>query len=360
MPMVAYGPLFLYSIGLSNTAVGLFLAAASLLSIFLQPAIASLVDRQVLTLRKVILLHVLLLFALGLPLLLPLGLYKVPLHFGLLVVMVGLQPFINTLSIDANSSGYPVDFGIARGSASLIYGGVSLVVGAMLVRYDVKLLPLLTLIHLSLFALIFLSFPRTQSVMKEEEIPSRFSPTSNKSFLYMLLGTLFLFVNHGAMNNFLLRIVENVGGGAGELGIAIGISASVEMPMMYAFTSLRSRFGTLRLLQASALFFVIKSVVLYFAATPFLLYLNMAMQCLTFGLYFPSAVTFVQEILPYSLRARSQAMLVSTITLGGVIASVLGGLLLDLLGVPALLIASILFSALGFLFLLPLKEKRSR
>jgi PPP family 3-phenylpropionic acid transporter len=359
MPILAFGPMYLYSLGLSNISVGFFLAAASLVSIVLQPLMGSLIDRGVLTLRQAAFLHVGILFVLGVILNLPLATMKIAAHFLMLVLIMGLQPFVNTLSIDAVHTGIPLDFGIARGIASLMYGIVSLLLGRALGIYSTSLIPLVALSHLTVFAIVFWLFPNTVTADVADEPAPPISSGFHRSFLLMLLATFFLFVNHGALNNFLLRIVENVGGGSAEFGMALGISAVVELPIMASFTHLKNRFGTPTLLRISSTFFFIKAILLVFAVSPFYIYLNQLLQAFTFGLFFPTAVTYVQEILPFSLRARSQALLISTITFGGVVASLLGGAILDYLHVKALLISGVVFSALGFFCILLLKEKKS-
>lgn len=358
MPILAFGPMYLYSLGLSNTAVGFFFAAANLLSILLQPMTGSLIDKETLTLRQAVFSHAGLLFLLIGILYLPITSMKIGAHFLTLVLVICLQPMVNTLSIDALHSGITLDFGVARGTASLVYGISSLILGKLIGIFDTSIIPLMAFLSLSTFTFAFYLFPKTITSAENDNNSSSLSGL-NRPFFLMLLATFFLFINHCILNNFLLRIVENVGGGSTQFGIALGIAAAAELPIMASFTKLRNRFGTVALLRLSSMFFLVKSILLIFANTPALLYVNQLLQMLTFGLYFPAAVAYVQETLPFSLRARSQALLISTITLGCVIASLLGGAVLDALHVEALLVISAIFSTLGFISILFLKEKKS-
>ncbi len=73
----------------------------------------------------------------------------------------------------------------------------------------------------------------------------------------------------------------------------------------------------------------------------------MLLQMVGFGLAIPATVYYVDRMLPVAERARGQGMMTLTLTLGNVVAGLAGGVLLDLAGVPALLVAGTVAAVLG-------------
>ncbi len=53
--------------------------------------------------------------------------------------------------------------------------------------------------------------------------------------LCFLVGTVLLFMEHNMINIFLVRIIEGVGGSSENLGVAIAIAATLELPIMAYF-----------------------------------------------------------------------------------------------------------------------------
>ena len=84
-----------------------------------------------------------------------------------------------------------------------------------------------------------------------------------------------------------------------------------------------------------------QSVLMVFAAQFF--------QLLSFGLFLPAMVVFIDELMERGEAVKGQALYTIVITVSTVFASLTGGFLLDLGGSKALLLAASLVTAAGTL-----------
>ena len=89
-------------------------------------------------------------------------------------------------------------------------------------------------------------------------------------------------------------------------------------------------------------------------------YLVQVFEMTGYALYTLAAIYFVNESVAEAERVQGQAWFAMAITLGNVLASFVGGLLLDYAGVPALLAFATLTGGVGMLLLLALLRKGSR
>jgi PPP family 3-phenylpropionic acid transporter len=123
------------------------------------------------------------------------------------------------------------------------------------------------------------------------------------------------------------------------MGVALFLMASSELPTAFIFSRLKRRFGSARLLCMSMAMSAVKALAFLLAGSLPLLLLAQPIQMLSYGLFTPSAVFFVNESVPEADRVKGQSlMMVASNGLGGVLGSALAGRVLDLGGVNAMLI----------------------
>ena len=148
-------------------------------------------------------------------------------------------------------------------------------------------------------------------------------------FFLFLIGGLGLFFGHTLINNYMYQIAVSVGGDSQDLGGIQALSALLELPAMIFFEQLRKRFGCIRLLKFSAVFFLIKIGITLFAGSIPLLYGSMLCQALAFAVFIPGSVHFVNETMLPEDAVKGQAFVTGMITLANLLSSLCGGVLLD-------------------------------
>ncbi len=150
-------------------------------------------------------------------------------------------------------------------------------------------------------------------------------------------------MSHSLINSFNYQIAMAKGGGSGEMGNAMTISAVSELPTMFLFGYLLKKKSSVFWFRLSGLFFVLKSIgtflafniPTYYAAQPFQMFGLGADQraCVLLRERHHGAAGF---------GIKGQAYMAMTITAGNVMSSLFGGWLIDAAGAGAMLIRAFL------------------
>lgn len=164
----AFSSLYLLDLGLSNGAVGILIAVASLISVLLQPSVGSVIDKNPkVSTKQMLLIMAIIIAILGVLLITFSGVNIVfsTVVYGTSVMLLMLaQPFLNALGMDAINYGYPINFGVGRSMGSLGYALASAVFGRVSVMFGPRSVPVaFSLAFLVLCGLLFI-YP----VKKEE------------------------------------------------------------------------------------------------------------------------------------------------------------------------------------------------
>lgn len=355
-----FSSMYLLSKGYSNTQIGLIVAVAGLLSALLQPVIAGLSDSYPrITLRRLILVLSVFIILCTAALLLP-GLYFL-LHavfYGIiLAVLQILTPLVNAIGMECINRGISINYGLARGVGSVSYALISLVAGMIMERFPVgSAVPLLIILcYVLVFAAAwFFCFQHAGTSYADEDSQENDIKGEKASFFHtyrkffvLLAGISLIFVCHNMINNYLYQIMTFHHGGSREMGIASCIAATCELPTMIAFAWLIKKCTSGTLLKVSGVFFTIKALLTWLAVSAGGIYLAQSVQLLGFALYVPASVYYTNNLIRKSDRAKGQAFMAATNTVGSVFGSLLGGRLLDILGVPSMLLAATVISAVG-------------
>ena len=142
-------------------------------------------------------------------------------------------------------------------------------------------------------------------------------------FALMLAACALLQISRIPSITYMNHIVGKVGGTESAMGIALFISALVELPAMVIFTRLRRKLPLHWLLIGCSLFFVLRDVLFLLAGTTTVVYLACAMQAPSYAIFLPATVYYVTEEIDIANQVKGQA-LVYTATSG--IGSALGSL----------------------------------
>lgn len=350
--MFSFASAYLQAKGFSNGEIGLVLGCSYGISTLLQPSIASILQRMGVQPEKglcalyaaAVLLSALLLW-------LPLPGMGVALLFTLILSLYSaLQPLVNSLAQRWSDAGCPVDFSTARSAASLLFAGTIAGMGWLLGKVSAVFLPAFYLTIISLSACILLSVKLPGLTEQQANHSTIIGSAKNKfpaGFPLLLVGIGCLSLAHILIDNFMLQIMQSLGGGTENLGLALSIAAFVEVPAIWLYGKLRKRLSDQALLVFAAWAWAFKTFLIFLAKSPTAIYAAEILQFCSYAFYTPSIVCCVDSWFPPEGRLRGQSLVGSAYTLGCVLSAVLGGTLLDALGVSSTMLILVGISCAG-------------
>ena len=350
-PIASFAAVYLLSKAFSNQQIGWALALGNVFAILLQPAMGMLIDRFARFSPKTILcgLALLCLAMLGGLIFLEGGLlWMMALYVGILALFFTMQPLVNALVFEYINAGHDVSFGMTRAMGSISFAVLSSLLGLWVTRFSTDILPIVCAILFFILFLIVLSFP---ALSQKEMPPSHPAAPADQPaakppvgflrkyerFIPFLIAIVCLFIFHTVINNFLAQIMTSLGGRNTDIGVSLTIAALCELPALLGFSFLISKFSTRSLLKISGLFYALRSFIYLLAASVWMINLGQVFQALSFAVFIPASVYYVNEIMREKDRVKGQTLITGAITLGNFIGSVIGGWLLDFSGVPLLL-----------------------
>lgn len=370
--LAGYAAVYLQDRGLSNTLIGVTVGGAACLSMVIQPLAAQVVESiSGLTVKKVIqALIVMMAVMFGVLTVIPVPVAGVViLYMGMNTLNYCMPPMLSAMGMEFINRGYYLNFGLSRGLGSISYAVCAAVLGIVIDRFFPGVLGY---IYVVLAILLFLAVSAMKDLEAEEptfqqEIVEREKKPEesiwktvckNKTFLCLMIGFCLANMNNAAIATYTVNIIKNLGGSDTVLGFANFVSAASEMPVMLLFGYFMKKGNCIRLLKVSAVFFLIKPLVLVFANALLLVILGLGLQGLSFGLFTPAAVYYVNSTLIPEQRVKGQAIF-STITAGAATCggNVLGGWLQDAFGLQTMLWVCAAMALVGVLFVIGLSEK---
>ena len=383
----AFASAYLLPKGYTNAEIGMILAVGSVLAIFLQPIMADIADRS----KKLSLLGVTQLSA-GLLIVLEATLFAMAhksLALWVVFVMIiawltALQPLFNSLAFHLEESGVHIHFGVCRGMGSLGFALLTAVLGTFVEMWGANILPAvgeLTLAGLLVTIIIVkrefegcvkmkaqarsvgvdtdaagdaevpLPLP-LDSVDKQEEINLWRFIHDNKLFLILNIGVIGLYFSNAVLNNFMLQIVNAVGGTSEDMGRVLAVMAFMEMPALFFFDKVKVRFSCQTLLKVAAVGFTLRVGLIFLAKSMTVIYLAHIFQTLGFALFLPAMVVFIGDVMRRGEAVKGQAFFTAMTTVAAMISSVLGGIMLDVRDAHFMLLVSTLVTAAGALVII--------
>ncbi len=354
---------YLIGKGYSNSEIGIILAAAGGVSVFLQPILADISDRAVkLSSIGVAGISTALMLILNLALFIftkkSTALWTV--YVLLMAWNLALQPLFNSLQRKLSESGAKINFGICRAAGSLGYSVFTAAVGFAVERQGTGFLPSAGVIVLSLLLILLAATKRTLERSKQKtagEAPSSDEASEkiglreffarNRAFVILNFFILLLFFQNSILNNFMFQIVDGVGGGTEDLGRILSFMAFVEIPALLFFDKISRRLSYRALLKLASVAFVLKIAIIYMAKSVAIIFAAHFFHIFSFGLFLPAIVAFVNQIMKKGELVKGQSLYTAAITVSNIFASVSGGLMLDGFGAGFMLLISVAATAAG-------------
>ena len=357
--IVSYASVYLQDRGYSNTRLGQILAIGYILGFLIPQVLASWIDRsEKITVYRCqwALLFSQVLIVLALRQLPGSGAVVSVLSIFLIGTEITLNPMNTEISADLELRLGHINYGAARGTGSVAFAPVSVLIGKLLEGVGTQVLDeiFFTFILLQAAALLLLCLSIRGSVSSgESDYRSRSSSSSfleffqeNRRFFGLLAGVSLLFFTHNLVNNYLINVVRSVNGDTSDMGLLSGFTAFMEIPMMFLYDRLLRRFSCEATVRFASSVFVLKALAIALAPGMGGLYCANTLQLLSFAMITPAMVEYVNRNIDHKDSAKGQALAFGMVTLGNILSSAIGGPLYDAFPVRiVLLIGSVV--ALG-------------
>ena len=270
------------------------------------------------------------------------------------ICITGIQPFLNTLAMEQIRDGHRLHFGLARGIGSVTYAAVAASAGFLYSKWGTSGL-LSVFIVLYLFEFVSVLFFTKTPILKSTDTPSTISGfhllKNHLSFSLFLVATAALWTSYMLTITYTDAIVTRAGGTATHVGILVAVGAVSELPAMIATVRLMQRFSVNKLLLLSGIFFCVRSLCILASPSMPFLYASWALQSVSYGLFTPLAVFFVNETIDAVNQAKGQAMSFGATTIGCILGNYLGGRLTDNAGITFTLLLSFVIACSGLIVL---------
>lgn len=360
----AYAAVYLLANGFSNTEVGILLAVANIVSAIFQPVIAGVIDRPgPLTNRWFILISVATIFAGSMILwLIPCGKAAIFIIYAVIyMIQFAYQPVMTALCFEYQKAGCDIYYGLARGLGSASFAVTAAIIGGVVERNGETVLLYVNIVTMLISALLIITFvlPNEKGsstdtpVIKDEAgagvIHNSLSSFAHAypAFMVFLIGTICFFFAHNMINDFMIQIIRNLGGGETELGYANFLQAILELPVMALIGFILKKISADNLLIISGFAFFVKILILVFTVNMAMMYLSQSFQLFAYAVFIPAAAYYVNSTMNKYDQVKGQAYVTSAITIGGVFSNLISGMILDHAGIRVMLITGTVVCAVG-------------
>lgn len=354
----SFATTYLLGRGISSGTVGILLASAGLLSCLTQPVLAGIADRA----KKNVLLKMLSVMTV-----LCIACFAVQLPSATSGAVAGLfymlgmwssdamLSLINALYVSYAQAGYSINYGASRGIGSAASAATTLTLGILIARFGAVWMIVL-LMGIRLVCLIsFSAYPKIEKTVRAEAqqdasctVWAFFS--TYRWYCVSLLGILFLGMFHAMTENYMIAIMQRLGGDSSHVGKALCIAMLTGAPVIFFYERIRKHISDSWLLRLAACSFLLKSILFYFARSIGMIYAIQLLQMTSFSFLAPTQVSYARTKVAKEDMVKGQAFITAAYALGCSAGNFAGGQLL-VLGVDAMLLAGIVMAFLGTLLL---------
>ena len=357
--VISFASAFLLDKGFSESMVGILLAAGNLLSCAFQPVLADRADRIGGNVIKWLIVGMTCVCVVCFG---AIGLLSMPMWlFGLLYLLGifffdAMNPLLNALSVSYNEQGFSINYGLGRGIGSFAYALAALGIGKVMAGFGAGWMIWISLFLLAANIVIALGYPSLDITLSRQErqseccsIPVFFS--RYRFYCASLLGVMLLGMFHAMTENYMIRIVEPLGGDSGTVGVALFIATTVEMFVLVKFDWIRRHLSDTLLLKLAGLSFLLKAGLFLLASNVTEIYLIQLLQTTSYSFLAPTQLYYAHSKVRGADMVKGQAFITAAYTLGCAAGNFAGGQLIGFFGVTAMLVAGVGIAAAGTLVL---------
>lgn len=357
----SYGYNFLKYSNFDTSVIGIALTLVSVIALVIQTGLAPIIDRsEKWNEKKLILVTMtisIVLFACML--VIPQGsiLLLIIAVLGFALTASGI-PYLNSLAFAYEQEGRKINYGIGRGIGSAAYAVGAAIVGWLVSwlggadELIVRILPYYMIATglLTIACLLSLKDPKKVEVPEEEKNAQisygEFFRKYKKIFV-VLAAMAMLFFCHMLINTYMIDVIKEIGGNTTDQGNAIFLQAMVEIPTMFLFGVILKKFKVNSLLMFAAFSYVLKHALICFAPNLPVFFMAMVLQMFSYAVIIPASVYFAEEHVAPEDRNKGQAVVNAATTIGGLLASLFGGILLSVMSVHGVLLVGLAVTVVG-------------
>ena len=355
-----YASVYLLGKGFSNSKIGLVLALASTLAVLIQPVVASFLDKnKQIELRKVVIIFLIIMAAMSFSILFAKEGTILLLCFfvGIATLHEILMPLLNAMAFIFEKHGIEINYGMGRGLGSAAYAIISLILGYLVKDFGMNIFPIVYLtFNIVLIFVVYLFVIPTNNkrdlVNKETNEQSKQLSFFDfckryKKYILFIIGLVFVYFTHILINDFFIQIILPIGGTESQMGIAVFISAIAELPTMFFFNKFRKKIDCSYLICVAVIFFAIKHLVILYSNSIIMIYISETFEMLSYALLVPASVYYANMVIEKSDTVKGQSLITMAHTTSGIVASLIGGIMLDKTTVHNVLMGGVVISIIG-------------
>ena len=357
---MGYAYNFLSQSGFSDGTIGTIMTAISLIGVFAGPAAGDLVDRSKRITQKMFISVSMIFVGLGalVLLLLPAG---SPIIIPVVIITfmcasIGM-PLLNGMAFIYEREGGVINYGLCRGLGSAAYAVGSNIVGRLWSVLGTRTLPVWAILGAGFTFLAINWMPDAPKDYLDEVRPSKDEDTITilqffskyRDIMFVVLSLVLMYFCHFIINNYMAKVIGMFVSSSVETiqGNALFIAAMLELPMMFGFSLILKRFNINTIIVFATIVYSIKHVLTAFAVSVPMFYGAMALQMLSYAALVPAMVYYANEHVDEEDRNKGQAVFAAASSIGGLLASFLGGWLFTFVPTRAVLILGAISSCCG-------------
>lgn len=365
--MFSFVSVYLLHNGYDNATIGIVLAFIGVSTIIIQTIQASFLDKHPsFRLQDAISINLILVLIGAVVILLT---NSKLLILGLIVFIFAFaqasETLLNSMAFIFERFGIKINYGFGRGMGSAAFAVMTMIIGYIVEATTPNTIPVF---YLVLAAILLLLVRGYKHPLEKEENPEDFEATSGemeatdntlidffkryKRLVVLMVGVICMMFTHTLVNNFFIQIIMPIGGNSALMGTAIFIGAIVELPAMLGYQRLESRISANNLLKIAAVFFLVKHVLTFFAPNMFVIYIAQFLQIGGFALIYPACVSYIRVLVSKKDAVKGQSLFTIAMATSSVLGSLVGGILLDELGVSATLMTGIIVNVIGLVIII--------
>lgn len=359
--IVGYSSYYLLGCGFKNTEIGIIVAVSNIIAVILLPMIGSFADKPTSPSLKNIMLILYVIFLAGTASLFILNgrvMWLTCIVFGICSMMFQiLMPLLNSLGTESLNQGQNISIGAARGTGSLAYAIVSYILGIVVIPLGITVVPVFASVALIIIIIGLYLFPfnknkKDNGLQGNDIVKISVLDFFKKypSFTLVLIGCICFYINHTLLNNFLYQIVSSKNGTTAQMGTATAIAAILELPIMFGFHYLLKKVSAGKWILICGVFYTIKALGSLLVPNMLGFYFVQVFQMFSWAVIAVATVYYVNSVMEKEDTIKGQSYMGMTFTIGTILGSVLGGVLLDYTSVNMMLIAATIVSMIGIIF----------
>lgn len=358
---------FLSQSGFSDGTVGIIITAISICGLIGQPLAGSIIDKSdKIDEKKFISGAMILTAALAVLLgILPNG------SFAMMIVTIACffcaavsLPFFNSMAFIYEKDGQTINYGLGRGVGSGAYAIGSSLLGQLWGWLGKNVLPW----YICLFAVLcfflvqLMPTPSAEAEKAAEQTEEAHAANLSYAAFFKKYGKIvpvvcaliLMYFCHMLVNTYMAKIVAHILERSGSTaavesvqGNALFIAAMAELPTMFLFSKLLEKTSVNKLMLIASVFYTLKHFLMWICPNVPMFYAVMLLQMLSYAVLTPAGVYFANENVAPEDRNKGQAVLGITLTVGGLLASFVGGQLFQFMSVSNVVLVGVIASAAG-------------